>query len=229
MNRLRKIAKAASMGAVVMGTGAMGALTLWRSARNLAPETQQKLGVHLYKQIADLVSKTAKLVEGDVDCKDCGEYGYGFMLHDEIWASALSPDELAEYPIGVSPDPGKKGLYVCLACCEKRLDRPIGPDDVNYDAAINRPLLHAMRSRSAMSLTLKNLVEHAEAADQCRICHEDLDKPADGETRTTAHVTRHTVDCPVAKAIDLIAEAEPFRIGSITKTLIAPPIPVGGS
>ena len=72
-------------------------------------------------------------------CRDCGEFGLGHMLDNDVWASLLTDEERQEHPSGGPNDPTKPSLLLCLQCCEVRLGRPITSDDLAA-VPINRPL-----------------------------------------------------------------------------------------
>ena len=77
-------------------------------------------------------------------CRDCGEYGLGHMLDNEVWSSLLTDEERQEHPSGGPNDPTKPSLLLCLHCCEVRLGRPVMSDDLAA-VPINRPLKYAFR------------------------------------------------------------------------------------
>ena len=75
------------------------------------------------------------------ECRDCGRYGHGYMLEDDVWAAALSDEERRK------DDPESDGydplstLIICLPCVEKRLGRRLVPEDFT-NVPLNRPVLY---------------------------------------------------------------------------------------
>lgn len=82
------------------------------------------------------------------DCCDCGEYGHGYMLRDEVWQKCLHQGE----------DP--RDVVLCPWCAEKRLGRRIGTSDLKTDVRINWPLLYFAR------FSREYCVDAARAADR---------------------------------------------------------------
>ncbi|MCH9637815.1 MAG: hypothetical protein K0U16_07725 [Gammaproteobacteria bacterium] len=66
-------------------------------------------------------------------CNDCGEYGHGYMLKNEVWAEALTDSERS----------GEGRMLLCMPCCANRLQRPITVEDLLPEAKINRPVYYA--------------------------------------------------------------------------------------
>lgn len=91
-----------------------------------------KMGEYFIRSFAVAYERTS-------DCRDCGEFGLGHMLDNDVWASLLTDEERQEHPSGGPNDPTKPSLLLCLQCCEVRLGRPVTSDDL-AEVPINRPL-----------------------------------------------------------------------------------------
>lgn len=86
-------------------------------------------------------------MEGPISpCFDCGKNTTPprsftwewYMVENSVWEAAGMPaDTSAAPPAGADH---KHGFFLCVACIEKRLGRPLAPDDFT-DAPVNDPMV----------------------------------------------------------------------------------------
>ena len=61
-------------------------------------------------------------------CQQCAKESFGwFMLNDSLWESITTNER-----------------FLCLSCCEKRLNKSIGLDDLK-EHPTNDPLIHLLK------------------------------------------------------------------------------------
>jgi len=58
-------------------------------------------------------------------CCDCHQYPTGFMVHDKLWKETMGHEA--------------KG-YICLACFQKKLGRPLEAEDFKTEVPLNQPI-----------------------------------------------------------------------------------------
>lgn len=73
------------------------------------------LGYHEFRANLDQWDVTYHAASGFL-CADCGAEAEGYMLLDEVWLSVAASDEI-----------------LCLACTERRLERPLTAEDFDCD------------------------------------------------------------------------------------------------
>lgn len=111
--------------------GAANGAYLERKYRVLPTGQQAKLAQTVLLRLFDLADD---VLGADVTCRDCGYYGHGYMLHDDVWHRALSEEERAYEQAGGS-------VIICLWCMDKRLPHMLSVDDLDKDKPINAPAL----------------------------------------------------------------------------------------
>ena len=125
----KRLASIAEYGIAVV-TGSLLTFLGWRAFKRVTPETWAEL----WKEHGPSVIEAMRMRLGQLDrppfsmpiCNDCGEYGHGYMLRDEVWDQIAKPNEM-----------------LCLGCAEERLKRPLLASDFvpAEDAPINAPIL----------------------------------------------------------------------------------------
>lgn len=125
---------AAYQGAAVTLGGIALAHLAWRTFVRKADATSPD---ELRKLVEQYGPKTIEWLKSARNaCDDCGSYGYGYMLQDDVWLAAKGSHE---------------GL-LCLGCVEKRIGRGLVADDFLDTAPINGPLLHMLRTREPIDV-----------------------------------------------------------------------------
>ena len=119
-------------------TGAAAALWLSGEAAKLDPKAQQTIARGFVDQFVELLDRL-RSAENLPECHDCSKFGYGYMLHDHVWESAVGSS------VGPPPIVGETLRYLCLPGVELRLKRPVGGADLT-GAPINDPLHYAWGS-----------------------------------------------------------------------------------
>lgn len=132
--RVRKIAR--PVVALTAAPGVLAALGLYLDRLD-NPKAVEELGHRVMEFIEDLKSMGHS---NSVACEDCGMWGYGYMLKNATWEKVLTDEEREEIHYGT-----KKSAIICLACAQKRLGRPLTPDDFDLKYSINWPILCAMQ------------------------------------------------------------------------------------
>lgn len=83
---------------------------------------------HCRTAISDLQTKLLDEPLPPPKCDECGGYGYGYMLKNEVWEAISLPHE----------------RFLCLPCAEVRHDRPFVRSDFAKECRINDPLFYAI-------------------------------------------------------------------------------------